>query len=163
MTQKADLMHDSPGHPNGQRVVLASASPRRLELLKKLIKDFDVIPSNLDENRLEGEKPLDFACRQAREKARAVLNRIACRENQHCWVLGFPSDRLVWFSGLAGFRSRFLEFYDGTVLDLAADHLNDGAAVRGCADRCGYIPDHRWYSDLRLPCRLPARLDPGRG
>ena len=32
------------------RVVLASASPRREELLKKVVKDFDIIPSNIDES-----------------------------------------------------------------------------------------------------------------
>lgn len=32
------------------RVVLASASPRREELLKKVVKDFDIIPSDIDES-----------------------------------------------------------------------------------------------------------------
>ncbi len=34
------------------RVILASASPRREELLRKIIKDFEVIPSNVDESKI---------------------------------------------------------------------------------------------------------------
>ena len=35
------------------RVILASASPRRKELLKKIIKDFEIIPSDVDESKIK--------------------------------------------------------------------------------------------------------------
>ena len=35
------------------KVVLASASPRREKLLKKIVKDFDIIPSNIDESAIK--------------------------------------------------------------------------------------------------------------
>ena len=35
------------------RIVLASASPRREELLKKIIKDFDIVPSDIDESSVK--------------------------------------------------------------------------------------------------------------
>ena len=56
------------------RLVLASASPRRRELLCRLVADFEVIPSALEERLEPGA--LDAAlARLAEEKARAVAAR----------------------------------------------------------------------------------------
>lgn len=33
-----------------KRIILASASPRRVELLSKLVPSFDILPTNADEN-----------------------------------------------------------------------------------------------------------------
>ena len=52
-------------------VVLGSASPRRRELLRRLLSDFEVIPSAVEERLADG--PLvDAVARLAEEKARAV-------------------------------------------------------------------------------------------
>jgi septum formation protein len=56
-------------------IVLASASPRRQELLKNAGIDFVVRPANIPEIRIDAENPRDFAERMAREKARAVWDR----------------------------------------------------------------------------------------
>lgn len=53
-------------------IVLASASPRRQELLKEAGIEFVVKPANIPEVRLPNETPRAFAERMAREKARAV-------------------------------------------------------------------------------------------
>jgi septum formation protein len=53
-------------------IVLASASPRRQELLRDAGIEFVVKPANIPETRQEGEAPQAFAERMAREKARAV-------------------------------------------------------------------------------------------
>lgn len=53
------------------RLVLASGSPRRRELLEGLGLDFEVRPVDLDESPLPGEKPLAHVRRLARSKARA--------------------------------------------------------------------------------------------
>jgi len=53
-------------------IVLASASPRRQELLKNAGIEFVVKPANIPETRQEGEAPQAFAERMAKEKARAV-------------------------------------------------------------------------------------------
>lgn len=53
-------------------IVLASASPRRQELLKDAGIQFVVRPANIDEIRHPGEPATAFAERMAREKARAV-------------------------------------------------------------------------------------------
>jgi septum formation protein len=51
------------------RLILASASPRRRELLKNAGLDFDVRPSSVEESVGAGESPEEFARRAAREKA----------------------------------------------------------------------------------------------
>ena len=53
-------------------LVLASASPRRQELLRNAGIAFEVQPANIPENPLPGEIPRVFAERLAREKAQAV-------------------------------------------------------------------------------------------
>lgn len=54
------------------RVILASASPRRRELLTLVGIEHDVRPANIDESYLAGETPRDHAERLAREKASAI-------------------------------------------------------------------------------------------
>lgn len=53
--------------------ILASASPRRLDLLNQIgIMPDAIRPADIDETALKGEKPGDCALRLAAEKARAV-------------------------------------------------------------------------------------------
>ena len=54
------------------RLILASASPRRAELLASSGFQFDVIPADVDEARPADESPQDYALRVARDKARAI-------------------------------------------------------------------------------------------
>jgi septum formation protein len=57
------------------RLILASASPRRRELLARLgLTPDEVFPADIDESPLKGEIPRDYAQRMAREKALAVPN-----------------------------------------------------------------------------------------
>ena len=51
------------------RLILASASPRRRELLKAAGFDFEVRPSRIEERRRPNESGEEFALRAAREKA----------------------------------------------------------------------------------------------
>ena len=53
-------------------VVLASRSPRRVELLKQLVDDFTVLPADIDETPHSHEDPVSYVKRLALEKARAV-------------------------------------------------------------------------------------------
>jgi len=55
------------------RLVLASASPRRRDLLASLGLDFEVRPVDLDETSRPGEAPEVYVTRLAREKAAAAL------------------------------------------------------------------------------------------
>lgn len=55
------------------KLVLASASPRRLDLLARIgITPDEVVPAEIDESVLPGELPRGHALRLAREKAAAV-------------------------------------------------------------------------------------------
>ena len=57
------------------RLILASASPRRLDLLARIGVEPDaVIPADIDESVAKGELPRDHALRLAREKAEAVAD-----------------------------------------------------------------------------------------
>jgi septum formation protein len=56
-------------------VILASASPRRAELLESAGIRFAVVPGHIDETPLPGELPIDHVLRLAREKAVEVASR----------------------------------------------------------------------------------------
>jgi septum formation protein len=53
-------------------LILASASPRRAELLRRMGLDFEVIPSDIPEDYLKGETPKAHAERLSIEKAESV-------------------------------------------------------------------------------------------
>lgn len=53
-------------------IVLASRSPRRVELLHRLVSDFIVMPADLDETPHPQENPVAYVQRLALQKARAV-------------------------------------------------------------------------------------------
>jgi septum formation protein len=57
------------------RIILASASPRRAELLRAAGIDFDVRPADIDEAIRPGEAAGDYVSRLAEAKARAVHER----------------------------------------------------------------------------------------
>ena len=71
--------------------VLASASPRRKQLLAELIQDFEIIPSQADENA-ENLSPRALVCELAKRKAKEVALRA---ENEGKMVIG--SDTVVAF------------------------------------------------------------------
>lgn len=54
------------------RLILASASPRRRELLAQIGPAFDVLPAHIDETRRHGEGPAAYVQRLALEKASAI-------------------------------------------------------------------------------------------
>ena len=57
------------------KLILASASPRRRELLAQAGFVFEVLPANIDETRRNDEAPAAYVQRLALEKAEAVLAR----------------------------------------------------------------------------------------
>ena len=61
---------------NARRLVLASASPRRRELLGVLGVDFEVCPVDTDESRQPGESPASLAVRLAAAKAGAARRKL---------------------------------------------------------------------------------------
>jgi len=57
---------------NLQRLVLASESPRRIELLRSLGLAFEVMPSGIEEGDDPEKEPSTLVARRAQEKAQAV-------------------------------------------------------------------------------------------
>jgi septum formation protein len=74
------------------RFILASASPRRGELLKRMGLHFDIMPGNIDETFLPEETPREHVLRLAEEKALSVA-----RYHPEAWVLG--ADTIVVVAG----------------------------------------------------------------
>jgi len=62
--------------PQKLRVVLASRSPRRIELISQLGVTAEVVPADIDETPLVGEEPVEYVKRLASSKARAVQERL---------------------------------------------------------------------------------------
>jgi len=63
------------------KLILASASPRRLALLQQVgIEPDALVPADVDETPLRGEKPRDLARRLAGDKAQTVRKIIEKRE-----------------------------------------------------------------------------------
>ncbi|MEW6443471.1 MAG: Maf family protein [bacterium] len=76
------------GESSNMAVLLASASPRRIELLKSLVTDFVVLPCDVDEGVRNAEPPVAYALRVATLKAREAEGRqrdLPCRVD---WILG---------------------------------------------------------------------------
>lgn len=83
-----------------KKIVLASRSPRRTELLKMITEDFSVCPSSFDEGQIEASSPAMLVRRLAHEKAKAVkkeqsgviigCDTVVAFENE---IFGIPADR----------------------------------------------------------------------
>lgn len=78
-----------------QDIVLASASPRRRELLTQVGIDFQVVPSTADETLLENETPETHVKRLSSDKAMEVARR---PEQSGRWFIG--SDTVVVRDGI---------------------------------------------------------------
>ena len=77
-------------------IVLASASPRRAELLRRVKIPFTIRPADIDETPVDGEDPTEHVLRVAAAKAEAVAARLA-GEGKSCWVLA--ADTIVALEG----------------------------------------------------------------
>jgi len=138
-------------------LLLASASPRRRELLRRAGVDFEILPADVDERVREGETPLHYATRLAREKALAVASRSGAEPPRY--VLGAdtvvvhadriygkpadPEDAVRILGELLGHTHRVL-----TAVALAR---SDGASLREvCVEsrvslRAASVPEIRAY------------------
>ena len=74
------------------RLILASQSPRRYELLKQVGFDFKVVPSRVTEDYVQTESPQEHVLRLAKAKVRDVAG-----EYPDCWVIA--ADTIVYING----------------------------------------------------------------
>ncbi len=73
--------------------ILASASPRRAELLRSAGLKFKIVPAHVDETYLTGESPRDHVRRLSNDKARVIAN-------QYPKSLVLGADTIVVIDGL---------------------------------------------------------------
>ena len=69
------------------RIVLASASPRRRELLKQIGLTFDIMPSHIDEV-LRGSSPAENVMGLAMDKAKDIYDQLTARGGTDLLVIG---------------------------------------------------------------------------
>jgi septum formation protein len=69
------------------KLVLASASPRRAEILRDAGFAFEVRPAHVDETRFPGEPAADYVARLASSKARVVAQALA-KKKEKAFVIG---------------------------------------------------------------------------
>ena len=69
-------------------LVLASASPRRRELLTQAGYSFQVHPADIPEDPYLNEDPIAYVSRLAREKAEAVFSELSSKSSAPLQVLG---------------------------------------------------------------------------
>jgi septum formation protein len=121
-------------------LVLASASPRRAELLTSAGFRFDVVPAHVDETPRDGEMPQAYALRVAREKAAAVAERLRPRSdvvlgadtvvvvgNQ---LMGKPRDREDAESMLRALSGSIHEVITGIAVRAADRELTETVTTR---------------------------------
>jgi len=65
---------------DGPAIILASASPRRSQLLQQIGIAHDVRAVDIDETPFAGEPPAQYALRLARDKAQALWQRLSVAE-----------------------------------------------------------------------------------
>lgn len=104
------------------RLVLASASPRRRELLRGLGLFFSVRPADIDETPGESEAPAQYVRRLAVEKAEAraatgtvviAADTVVVIDSQ---ILGKPNDRAHAAATLCALADRTHEVYTGVAV-----------------------------------------------
>lgn len=109
-----------------EKIILASASPRRKELLEKAGVCFSVIPGNADET-ITAEKPADAVQELSLKKARAVAEHADFEEGTLILgadtivvyrdeILGKPSDALDAVRMLEELQGNVHEVYTGVTM-----------------------------------------------
>lgn len=106
------------------RIVLASASPRRRELLKQVGIEFEVIPSQ-GEEIIDSDRADEIVKKLSNDKALEVSRK--CGENTlvigadtvvavNNKILGKPADREEAFRMISGLRNGYHSVYTGVTL-----------------------------------------------
>lgn len=109
------------------RLVLASQSPRRCEIMKNAGYEFEIKPANIDEKKDENLTPSELVCSLAEQKAKAVFDSlddsadavvlgsdtIVCFMNK---VLGKPKNKQDAYKMLSELSGNLHEVYTGVSL-----------------------------------------------
>jgi septum formation protein len=120
------------------QLILASGSPRRAEILRAVGWPFTVQPADIDETQRDGEPPIEYVERLAREKAAVVARKIntglvlgadttVVLEDQ---ILGKPEDEADARRMLRALSGRWHEVVTGVALVSAGGAARAGAHER---------------------------------
>jgi len=120
------------------RLILASTSRYRRELLERLRLPFDVAKPDVDETALPGEAPRGLATRLAQAKAAAIARSL----DGDSWALG--SDQVAEVEG------RALGKPGGRVAAIAQLESMSGRVVRFHTALCLVHADGRMYAGIDL-------------
>ena len=143
------------------RLVLASSSAYRKELLSRLQLPFDVAVPDIDESPLPGETPSATALRLAREKAAAVAARlpgsIVIGSDQVATLddeqIGKPGTHANALAQLQKMRGREVIFHTALcVWDGRAEHPDSAAQLADIQTRVTFrdLPDAELDAYLRI-------------
>ena len=66
------------------KIILASQSPRRKELLAHIVSEFEIEPADIDETPFPDELPVDYVRRMAEKKTRTVWDKRKERQLSDC-------------------------------------------------------------------------------
>jgi len=102
------------------RLVLASASPRRAELLRAAGYAFEIVIADVDESIQPGEAPALYVRRLAAEKSAAAQSGVARAAPHEPIILGADTTVVV----------------DGQILGKPRDDAEAGAMLRRLSGRC---------------------------
>lgn len=140
-----------------RRLVLASGSPRRREMLERLGLDATVHPAEVDESPLAGEEPEAYVRRLASAKARARAapgtvtigaDTTVVLDGQ---IVGKPGDRAEARAMLGALSGRCHEVL--TAVAVIADGTREAAGVERSTVRFAPVDEARvgWYTSLEEP------------
>ena len=144
-----------------QRLVLASSSAYRKELLSRLHLPFEVVVPDIDETALAGETPSATALRLAREKAAAVAaklpgsivigsDQVATLDDEQ---IGKPGSHANALAQLQKMRGREVIFHTALcVWDGRAEHPDSAAQLADIQTRVTFrdLPDAELDAYLRI-------------
>lgn len=110
--------------PQDFRLILASSSPYRRELLARLGLEFECMPANIDESRRASELPKEYVRRLAQEKAAKIAESHAQAlviGSDQCAVLdgeiiGKPGNREAAIQQLSNISGKEIIFLTGLCL-----------------------------------------------
>lgn len=77
------------------KIILASNSPRRKELLYKIVNNFEIIPSNFDESSINEKRPNKLVKKLAQAKGEEVFEKLGSKED----IIIISSDTIVFYKG----------------------------------------------------------------
>ena len=134
------------------RFILASASPRRREILENISLDFEIIADESEEIMNEGEKPYDTVKRLAMQKAKNIAAGIESGENTIVIgadtvvsidgkILGKPNDEIEAKDMLLTLSGRINTVYTGlAVIETqsgkeVSDFVSTGVKFRNLSEK----------------------------